>query len=83
MIKIYSRPGCAKCDFTKLALTAAGLPYEELSLLDPVAEAEAMATGFRTLPIVVDGDISWCDMRPDLIAAAAARADEPLPAGAA
>lgn len=83
MITIYSRPGCSKCDITKLALTAAGLPYEERSLLDPAAEAEAMATRFRTLPIVVDGDVTWCDMRPDLIAEAAARAAEPVPAGAA
>lgn len=74
MITIYTRPGCGKCVATERALDSAGLPYLERSMTDPRAEAEALATGFRTLPIVVDGDIAWCDMRPDMIEQAAARA---------
>lgn len=66
-IKLYSKPSCMQCDFTKKRLDQLGLEYETLDVtVDPVALEEVQAMGFQGLPVVVaEGREPWQGFRPD------------------
>ncbi|AUU86685.1 glutaredoxin-like protein NrdH [Leclercia adecarboxylata] len=79
-IIIYTRDNCVQCHATKRAMESRGVSFELVNV-DQVADAaeRLKAQGFRQLPVVVAGEMSWSGFRPDLInrlpqAAQAARA---------
>jgi len=64
---IYTKDNCAQCKVTKLHLTNLGLTYTERNTdtnLDYLAEAKA--TGYTSMPIVVvDGRVIASGFQPD------------------
>ncbi|WP_081248685.1 glutaredoxin-like protein NrdH [Mycobacterium avium] len=67
-ITIYTRNNCVQCHATKRAMENRGFDFEMINV-DRVPEAaEALrAQGFRQLPVVIAGDLSWSGFRPDMI----------------
>lgn len=67
-ITIYTRNDCVQCHATKRAMENRGFDFEMINV-DRVPEAaEALrAQGFRQLPVVIAGDLSWFGFRPDMI----------------
>ncbi|MCW6663927.1 glutaredoxin-like protein NrdH [Aerococcaceae bacterium NML190073] len=65
-IKVYSKPNCMQCDFTKKWLQDNGVMYEELDVeKQPTALEEVIALGYKSLPVVyVDSDNHWFGFRP-------------------
>lgn len=59
-ITIYTRNDCVQCHATKRAMENRGFDFEMINV-DRVPEAaEALrAQGFRQLPVVIAGDLSW------------------------
>ena len=71
MIKVYSKPNCMACNFTKKYLNDKGVKFEEIDVLED-AEALAMLRdeGFSQMPVVsMDGEFHT-GFRPDLLAKA-------------
>ena len=67
MITIYSKDNCAQCRMTKIHLTNLGLNYTERNT-DTNADylAEAKATGYTSMPIVVlNGRVIASGFQPD------------------
>lgn len=69
MIKVYSKPGCVQCEFTKKFLVQHELPFEEKNVMESKEALEEMrATGFTSLPVVViDGKEPFFGFRPDIL----------------
>lgn len=69
MIKVYSKPGCVQCEFTKKFLVQHELPFEEKNVMESNEALEEMrATGFTSLPVVViDGKEPFFGFRPDIL----------------
>lgn len=67
MIKVYSKPNCMHCDFTKKHLDRMGLEYQTVDVTtDQQALDEVHQMGFHGLPVVVaDGVAPWVGYRPD------------------
>ena len=67
-IIIYTRNDCVQCHATKRAMESRGVAFEMVNV-DQVPEAAdtLRKQGFRQLPVVVDGETSWCGFRPDMI----------------
>lgn len=67
MIKVYSKPNCMQCDFTKKHLDRMGLEYQSVDVTaDQQALEEVQQMGFHGLPVVVvDGMAPWAGYRPD------------------
>ncbi|MBO3130643.1 glutaredoxin-like protein NrdH [Dermatophilus congolensis] len=75
-LTVYSKPSCVQCNATYRALDKAGLPYEVVDLTaDENALTHVMSLGHTQAPVVIHGDEHWSGYRPDLIKAAAARAN--------
>ena len=54
MIKVYSKPNCMQCDFTKKHLDRMGLEYQAVDVTtDQQALDEVKQMGFHGLPVVV------------------------------
>ena len=71
MIKIYSKPNCMACNFSKKYLEGKGIPFEEI---DVFQDAEALAmlrdAGYSEMPVVdVDGEFHT-GFQPNLLAKA-------------
>ena len=71
MIKVYSKPNCMACNFSKKYLEDRGVEFEEI---DVFKNAEALAMlrdeGFSQMPVVsMDGELHT-GFRPDLLAKA-------------
>lgn len=66
-IKVYSKPNCMQCDFTKKHLDRMGLEYQAVDVAeDQQALDEVQRMGFHGLPVVVaDGMEPWVGYRPD------------------
>lgn len=66
-IKVYSKPNCMQCDFTKKHLDRMGLEYQAVDVAeDQQALDEVQRMGFHGLPVVVaDGVAPWVGYRPD------------------
>ena len=77
-ITIYTRNDCVQCHATKRAMENRGFDFEMINVDHVPEAAEALrAQGFRQLPVVIAGDLSWSGFRPDMInrlSAQAARA---------
>lgn len=69
MIKVYSKPGCVQCEFTKKFLVQHELPFEEKNVMESSEALEEMrTTGFTSLPVVViDGKEPFFGFRPDIL----------------
>lgn len=69
MIKVYSKPGCVQCEFTKKFLVQHELPFEEKNVMESnEALEEVRAIGFTSLPVVViDGKEPFFGFRPDIL----------------
>lgn len=67
MIKVYSKPNCMQCDFTKKHLDRMGLEYQLVDVTtDQRALDEVQQMGFHGLPVVVaDSKAPWVGYRPD------------------
>ena len=68
MIKIYSKPNCMACNFTKKYLNDKGVKFKEINVFKD-AEALAMLRdkGFSQMPVVdVNGDFHT-GFRPDVL----------------
>ncbi|MGX7347831.1 glutaredoxin-like protein NrdH [Aerococcus vaginalis] len=69
MVKVYSKPGCMQCNFTKKFLTDNNIDFVDS---DVTASEEALnevkEMGFQSLPVVVTDDIEpFFGFRPDLL----------------
>lgn len=67
MIKVYSKPNCMQCEFTKKFLTENGLQFEERDVFESEKfKEEVVELGFTSLPVVVaDGHEPFSGYRPD------------------
>lgn len=60
MVKIYTKTHCPNCDKSKRLMTKLGIEYTEISLeKTPGAIDEVISLGFKSAPIIVNGDDSW------------------------
>lgn len=67
-ITIYTRNDCVQCHATKRAMESRGFDFEMVNVdLEPDAADRLRAQGFRQLPVVIAGDISWSGFCPDMI----------------
>ncbi|MDO4669890.1 MAG: glutaredoxin-like protein NrdH [Aerococcus sp.] len=69
MVKVYSKPNCMQCNFTKKFLTEHHIDFEvsDVTTSDEALE-EVKAMGFQALPVVVaDGEEPFYGFRPDLL----------------
>lgn len=60
MIKLFSKPDCVQCKFSKNKLDELGVPFEEFDVTESEENmAEAIATGYTSMPIIIleDGGI--------------------------
>lgn len=72
MVRVYGKPQCVQCEYTKKRLDAADIPYEYHDITEePEAKKVVEQTGRLTLPLVVAGDQSWHGLSPDRIQALA------------
>lgn len=69
MIKVYSKPNCMQCEFTKKFLKENGLQFEVRDVTESEKfKEEAFETGFTSLPIVIaDGHKPFAGFRPDML----------------
>ncbi len=59
-ITIYTRNNCVQCHATKRAMESRGFEFEMVNVdLVPDAADTLRAQGFRQLPVVMAGDLSW------------------------
>ena len=64
---IYSKPGCAHCQFTKKHLEKLAISYEERDINKNESFLEEVRTlGFQSLPvIIVEGEEPFSGFQPD------------------
>lgn len=67
MIKVYSKPNCMQCEFTKKFLKDNGLQFEVRDVFESEQfKDEVVELGFTSLPVVVvDGHEPFAGFRPD------------------
>ena len=67
MIKVYSKPNCMQCEFTKKFLKDNGLQFEVRDVFESEKfKDEVVELGFTSLPVVVaDGHEPFSGFRPD------------------
>lgn len=69
MIKVYSKPNCMQCKFTKEYLDNNNKKYESIDVLEDEQAFEYIKSlGFQSLPVVEHEDDSFSGFRPDLLA---------------
>ena len=66
-IKVYTKPNCHQCNFTKNFINDNGITAEFIDVTkDEQALAEMKALGYTNLPVVyVDETTHWFGFRPD------------------
>lgn len=69
MVKVYSKPNCMQCEFSKKYLTDKGVPFEEIDVFeDKEALAMLIDKGFSNMPVVdIDGEFHT-GFRPEILA---------------
>ena len=67
MIKVYSKPNCMQCEFTKKFLKDNGLQFEVRDVFESEQfKDEVVELGFTSLPVVVaHGHEPFAGFRPD------------------
>ena len=68
MIKVYSKPNCMQCNFTKKYLEDKGIEFKEINIMDnPESVEELKLYGFNSMPVVANGslDDAWSGFRPE------------------
>lgn len=69
MIKVYSKPNCMQCKFTKEYLDNNNKKYESIDVLEDEQAFEYIKSlGFQSLPVVECEDDTFSGFRPDLLA---------------
>lgn len=66
-IKVYTKPNCQQCNFTKNFITDNDITAEFIDVTqDECALAEMKVLGYTNLPVVyVDENTHWFGFRPD------------------
>ncbi|MCI5775568.1 MAG: glutaredoxin-like protein NrdH [Aerococcus sp.] len=69
MVKVYAKPGCMQCNFTKKFLADNNIEFEVSDVTESEdALNEVKAMGFQAVPVVVADDIEpFFGFRPDLL----------------
>lgn len=68
MIKVYTKPDCAQCEWTKKFLDRGKIEYQEFDVTqDEEAAQEVKRRGFDTLPVVVTANDVWAGFKIDKI----------------
>ena len=71
MIKVYSKPNCVKCEFTKRYLNDKGVPFEEIDVFkDEEALAMLRDNGFSEMPVVDINGERHTGFQPNILAKA-------------
>lgn len=67
MIKVYTKPNCQQCNFTKIFIKDNEIEAEFIDVTkDEQALAEAKALGYSAMPVVyVNENTHWFGFRPD------------------
>lgn len=64
MIKVYTKPNCAGCEYTKKFLDSKGLEYTEIDIQsDPTMAAHLRETNQLEMPHVITPHGSWSGYR--------------------
>lgn len=69
-VTVYTKPACAQCRMTYLALDRKGIRYESVDVTTSPAALEYITEdlGYSQAPVVVvDDENHWSGFRPDLI----------------
>lgn len=67
-ITIYTKDNCLQCHATQRAMTSRGVIFDAINVdRHPDAADTLRAQGFRSLPVVIAGDLRWSGFRPDMI----------------
>ena len=66
-ILVYTKPNCQPCKATKRHLKRMGLEFEELDASNSLVALEVERMGFKSLPVIVAGEIKFSGYRPDLL----------------
>ena len=71
MIKVYSKPNCMQCEFSKKYLKDKGIEFKEINVFED-AEALAMLRdeGFSQMPVVSINGEFHTGFQPNLLAKA-------------
>ena len=70
IVRVYSKPNCVQCDWTKKLLTDLGIEFVEEDLLDEGNLMAAKYLGFMSAPVVAAGDSAddmWSGFQPERI----------------
>lgn len=69
MIKVYSKPNCMQCEFSKKYLNDKGVEFKEIDVFeDDEALAMLRDAGYAQMPVVdIDGE-KHTGFRPDILA---------------
>lgn len=66
MIKVYSKPNCQQCKFTKKMLDENNVHYTVIDIsIDMGGANEIEQLGYRSLPVVVTDSENWSGFQPD------------------
>lgn len=72
MIIVYSQPACQQCIATAKFLDKLNVKYDYVDVTEePEAYAYVRSLGYRSVPVVRNGDEHWQGFRPDLLKALA------------
>ncbi len=69
MIKMYTTPNCRQCALTEKQFTRLQIPIEKIDVTQNQAAYDyVISLGYRSMPVVVDGDRHWSGFDPESIA---------------
>lgn len=68
-VKVYSKPDCMQCNFTKKWLNERNVPYTELNVEeDEDALSKIKEMGYQAVPVIVTETENWYGFQPDKLA---------------
>ena len=66
-VRVYTKPDCVQCDWTKRALDQAGINYLTEDLRQPDNLEVVLHMGYKQAPVVVAGEEHWSGFQPERI----------------